>query len=294
MSRDAWDVLASAATVFAADADDPVTAAIATSGVEVAVLSADTAEQRARALVESAEHAPVVWIGSPDADPGLTDALAGELTRLEQPPSIEVLVASWDLPGARMLDAVAVMDTLRSPGGCPWDAEQTHASLSKYLLEEAHEAVEAIEADDSEHLAEELGDVLLQVLFHARIAAESDAGFDIDDVAAGLVAKMLRRHPHVFADGEASSPEEVEAAWETIKAEEKPERDRADLLAGIPVSLSTLLIADKVLARAERRGTPVALDGDDIGSRLLHLVASARESGQSADALLRARLRAVT
>jgi len=116
------------------------------------------------------------------------------------------------------------MDRLRSPGGCPWDAEQTHESLAKYLLEEAEETVEAIESGDRSHLAEELGDVLLQVLFHARVAedAEDEAErFDVDDVAAGLVAKLVRRHPHVFADGDASTPEEVEAAWARIKAEEK-------------------------------------------------------------------------
>ena len=127
-------------------------------------------------------------------------------------------------PHPALLDAVAVMDRLRSPGGCPWDAKQTHESLAKYLVEEAAETVEAIESGDRRHLAEELGDVLLQVLFHARVAEdatdEADV-FDIDDVAGGLVAKLVRRHPHVFADGDASTPEEVEEAWARIKAEEK-------------------------------------------------------------------------
>ncbi len=99
------------------------------------------------------------------------------------------------------------MDRLRSPGGCPWDAEQTHDSLAPYLVEEVYETIDAIESGDMAHLAEELGDVLLQVVFHSRVAAEAADGFDIDDVAGHLVEKLVRRHPHVFADGDASSPE---------------------------------------------------------------------------------------
>lgn len=260
LTRDAWDVLSRADRVLAIDLDDPTPAALVSSGIEVEALVAEP-DSLARDLAQSALSSRTVWVGSPDADPGLTDALAAELTRLPDPPEVEVLVASWDVPGARLLDAVAVMDQLRSPGGCPWDAEQTHESLTKYLLEEAHETVEAIEVGDREHLAEELGDVLLQVLFHARIAAEHpEAPFDVDDVAAGLVGKLVRRHPHVFADGDASSPEDVERAWEQIKADEKPTRDAADLLAGIPASLPLPLVVDKVRARVRRRGADPALD----------------------------------
>ena len=111
----------------------------------------------------------------------------------------EVVDGAADPPGARLLDVVAVMDRLRSPGGCPWDAEQTHASLRPYLLEEAYEAYAAIEDGDADGLREELGDVLLQVVFHARLAEEADPPWSVDDVAAGLVAKLVRRHPHVFA-----------------------------------------------------------------------------------------------
>ncbi|GGB48122.1 nucleoside triphosphate pyrophosphohydrolase [Flexivirga endophytica] len=296
MSRDAWTALEHADRVLAADIEDPLPAAIAASGIEVTAMPFDSAAAAARTLVGSAASGSVLWVGSPDADPGLTDALAEELTRLDEPPQIEVLVGSWDLPGARLLDAVAVMDALRSPGGCPWDAEQTHRSLAKYLLEEAHETVEAIETDDAEHIAEELGDVLLQVLFHARIAADEDPGYDIDDVAAGLVEKLIRRHPHVFADGAASTPEEVEQSWEQIKAAEKTDRDEDDLLAGIPASLSPLLIAEKLLTRAHRRGIHLSFgdgtdDKADLGGRLLALVAEARAAGSSADAVLRATLR---
>lgn len=294
LSRDAWRALEDADRVLASDLEDPLPAAIAVSGIDVVEMPYDSAADAARSLVGATASGPVLWVGSPDADPGLTDALAEELTRLDEPPQIEVLVGSWDLPGARLMDAVAVMDALRSPGGCPWDAEQTHQSLAKYLLEEAHETVEAIETGDSEHVAEELGDVLLQVLFHARIAADEDPGFDIDDVAGALVEKLIRRHPHVFSDGDASTPDEVERSWEQIKAAEKSDRDEDDLLAGIPVSLSPLLIAEKVLTRADRRGIQLSYDGKaDLGGRLLALVAEARAGGTSADAALRAIVRQI-
>ena len=294
MSRDAWTALEAADRVFAADLEDPLPAALEASGITVTAMRYDSPADAARALVGATQSGPVLWVGSPDADPGLTDALAEELTRLEEPPQIEVLVGSWDLPGARLMDAVAVMDALRSPGGCPWDAEQTHESLAKYLLEEAHETVEAIETGDAEHLAEELGDVLLQVLFHARIGADEDPGFTIDDVAGALVEKLIRRHPHVFADGDASTPDEVERSWEQIKATEKADRDEDDLLAGIPVSLSSLLIAEKVLTRADRRAIPLAYDDKtELGGRLLALVAEARATGASADAALRSVLRQI-
>ena len=294
LSRDAWTALESAERVLTADPDDPVPAAVAASGIDVVAAPYDSAADGARALVATATERSVVWISSPDADPGLTDAIAEELTRLEDPPQIEVLVGSWDVPGARLLDAVAVMDALRSPGGCPWDAEQTHESLAKYLLEEAHETVEAIETGDTEHVAEELGDVLLQVLFHARISADEDPGYTIDDVASQLVDKLIRRHPHVFGDGDATTPDEVEQSWERIKAAEKSDRDEGDLLAGIPASLSPLLIAEKVLTRADRRGIQLSYDERaDLGTRLLTLVAQARADGVSADAALRATLRTI-
>lgn len=225
LSRSAWYAVESASVRFCRDASEPVVEAVAESGLPVETVGAElTAPELARLLVDRAAGSDVVWLGSSDADPGLTDAIASEVSRLEVPPEVEVVVGSWDVPGSRLLDAVAVMDRLRSPGGCPWDAKQTHESLATYLTEEAGEAVEAIESGDRQHLAEELGDVLLQVLFHARVAedaADEADMFDIDDVAGGLVAKLVRRHPHVFADGEASTPEEVEEAWARIKAEEK-------------------------------------------------------------------------
>jgi tetrapyrrole methylase family protein/MazG family protein len=133
------------------------------------------------------------------------------------------------VPGAELLDAVAVMDRLRSPGGCPWDAEQTHASLLQYLVEECYELYDAIEKDDRAAMREELGDVLLQVAFHARVAAEAppERRFDVDDVAGDLVDKLVRRHPHVFGDAEARTASDVNRQWERIKADE-----RKDLAAG--------------------------------------------------------------
>ena len=145
----------------------------------------------------------VVWLSGVDGDPGLAEQVATAVLRAsdlgQEPPEVEVLLGSWDIPGARLLDLVAVMDRLRSPGGCPWDAEQTHESLVTYLLEEAYETVESVETGDRDGLREELGDLLLQVVFHARIAEEDASDpWGVDEVAAGIVAKLVSRHPHVF------------------------------------------------------------------------------------------------
>ena len=156
-------------------------------------------------------------------------------------------------PGERLLELVSVMDRLRSPGGCPWDARQTHESLVEYLIEEAYETVEAIEESDRDGLREELGDLLLQVVFHARIAAEDpNEPWTIDDVADGIVAKLVSRHPHVFAGAAADTAEEVEANWHAMKAKEK---GRASVTDGIPSALPSLVHAGKG-ALAERRRWP--------------------------------------
>ncbi|MCU1690095.1 MAG: MazG family protein, partial [Jatrophihabitantaceae bacterium] len=163
------------------------------------------------------------------------------------------------MSGADELErAIEVMDRLRSPGGCPWDADQTHASLAKYLVEETYEVLEAIELDDPALLREELGDVLLQVLFHARLAQERTDGsaFSIDDVAGDLADKLIRRHPHVFAADAAAAPngisaDEVNARWEAQKAAEKARTSVAD---GVPMGLPALSLAGKLAARAVRAG----------------------------------------
>ncbi len=156
LTREAWRALERAEAVVCREVAEPMPAAIAEAGIEVHPMGFRAAPQLARELVDRAVAEHVVWIGSADADLGLSDAIAAEVSRLEDPPEVEVLIASWDVPGSRLLDLVAVMDRLRSPGGCPWDAEQTHDSLVKYLIEEAHEAAEAIESGDRGHMVEEL------------------------------------------------------------------------------------------------------------------------------------------
>ncbi|WP_228389430.1 MazG family protein [Cumulibacter manganitolerans] len=191
--------------------------------------------------------------------------------------------------------AVRVMDRLRSPGGCPWDAQQTHRSLAKYLLEEAYEAVDAIGGSDPEHLKEELGDVLLQVLFHARIAQESADGFDIDDVADALSDKLERRHPHVFGDTQVSGADEVDANWEQIKA---AEQQRTGTYEGLVWGAPSLAVAAAALRRAARAGEDlqVARDGaeGEVAADLLAVVRRAGELGVDAETALRGALRAAT
>jgi tetrapyrrole methylase family protein/MazG family protein len=153
--------------------------------------------------------------------------------------------------GSRLLDLVRVVARLRGPDGCPWDRAQTHRSLRRHLLDEAYELLDAIEDGDPGRLKEELGDVLLQAVFHAQMAADEDA-FDIDDVAEVEVEKLIRRHPHVFADVDAHTPEQVYANWERIKAEEQAGERRID--AEIPSALPALLAAQKVQRRAAGRG----------------------------------------
>ena len=199
------------------------------------------------------------------------------------------------LDGVRSL--VEVMDRLRSPGGCPWDARQTNRSLVEYLVEEAYETVEAIELEDRAGLREELGDLLLQVVFHARIAEEDpDDPWDLDDVARGIAEKLVRRHPHVFAGDTVDSAEQVERRWHERKAEEK---GRSSVTDGIPESLPALLWAGKLVARSEgldaeipRAAEGEALvagmaDEDELGELLLGAVAAARSRGWDAESAVR-------
>lgn len=201
------------------------------------------------------------------------------------------------------------MDLLRSPGGCPWDAEQTHESLVPFALEEAHEVAEAIEAGDRVGMREELGDLLLQVVFHARLAEEHESDpFDLDDVARGAAAKLVRRHPHVFDDADQGADvhaaDDVHARWERIK---KAEKQRTSVLEGIPLAQGALARGQKVVSRARRAGLAVdadaaarrhvteAPDERDVraafGARLLLMVAEADAAGVDAEAALRAALR---
>lgn len=182
--------------------------------------------------------------------------------------------------GEPLLEFLEVMRRLRAE--CAWKAGQTHRSLARYLLEETHETLEAIDTGDADHLREELGDLLLQVYFHAVIAEESGE-FTIDDVAADVIAKMVRRNPHVFGSAPGGSPAEINEVWESVKAAEK---QRTSVTDGLPPGLPALLYADKVLDRLERAGQRPA-PGDDLGGRLLALVAEARADGVDPEQALR-------
>ena len=184
---------------------------------------------------------------------------------------------------------IAVMDTLRAE--CPWDRVQTHRSLVPYLVEETCETVEAIESGDPEHLREELGDLLLQTVFHAKLASEAADGFDIDDVAAGIADKLIARHPHVFAADEA--PEDLHGVWEQRKAVEKR---RTSALEGIPEQLSALSRASKTIGRARSHRVPLAfpveeITASDVGAQILTLVARAQAHGIDAEQAVRAAVR---
>ena len=215
----------------------------------------------------------------------------------EAPPGAQVVDGAPEPPGARLLDVVAVMDRLRSPGGCPWDAEQTHSSLRGYLLEEAHEAYDAIVDDDPVAMREELGDVLLQVAFHARVAAEGAPGrrFDVDDVAGDLVDKLVRRHPHVFGDAGPRDVAQVEAGWEEIKKAEKQRRSPTE---GVSRSQPAASWGAALVRRAGRAGlaTPApaelgAASPEELGERLLTVVAAATARGWDVEDALREAVR---
>lgn len=184
---------------------------------------------------------------------------------------------------------VEVMDRLRAE--CPWDRVQTHRSLVPYLVEETCETVEAIESGDTEHLREELGDLLLQTVFHAKLASEAPDGFDLDDVAAGIADKLIARHPHVFAD--ERPPEDLHGVWEQRKAREK---SRTSALDGIPEQLSALSRAAKVIGRTRSHRVPVDLPDEpataqDIGTQILALVARGQAHGIDAEQATRDALR---
>jgi XTP/dITP diphosphohydrolase len=196
-------------------------------------------------------------------------------------------------------ELIAVMSRLRAPGGCPWDADQTHESLVPYLVEETYELIEAIETGDRDVMLEELGDVLYQVLFHADIAAHTPGeGFDIQDVAERMTRKMVGRHPHVFGGGlTAETAEEVAGFWDELKKQEKP--DRTSVLDGVPLGMPALALADKLLGRAQKAGLPARSGAggvrfgseDELGPLLLGIVATAKAQGLDAERALRGALR---
>jgi|SRR5215469_1402970 len=200
-------------------------------------------------------------------------------------------------PGAGLAELAAVMHRLRRE--CPWDARQTHESLAPHLLEETYEALEALEDGDPAALREELGDVLLQVFFHAEIASEQadGTGYTIDDVARGIAAKLIRRHPHVFGDVSVSGAEEVKQNWDAIKAAERQAKDGdpGSVLDGVPFGQPALALAAQLQRRAARAGAPAelaSLVGSQIGAELFALVARARAADLDPELELRAAARA--
>jgi XTP/dITP diphosphohydrolase len=273
LSWPAWQALRSAPVVTAAES--PQLPFLREAGVDVTVVDGLSVEQLHD---RAAGGGTVVWLTTGDADAELVRA-AG-IRAVTSGVRVEQVHGSYDGPGFRLLDVVAVMDRLRSPGGCPWDAAQTHASLLPYLLEEAYEACQAIEDGNLADLREEMGDVLLQVAFHARLAEEGDAPWSIDDVAGDLVDKLVRRHPHVFAGGSA---DDLEGSWESLKAAEK---GRTSVTDGVPLAQPALSLAAKLQRRAVRLGAPVPPAGG-LGGELWGLVARCRDEGLDPEAELR-------
>jgi XTP/dITP diphosphohydrolase len=296
----AWSALHAASRVLVSSGAHPLIPALTAAGVAPVVADAPAdAGSLAEFLSSSCVDGSIVWLAPQGCvvDPAL-------LSRLTVP--YQVLDGSHDLPGAHLLDLVSIMDTLRV--SCPWDREQTHSSLLRYLLEEAYEAAETIEDGDLAALREEIGDVMFQAFFHARIAAErptEDGGFTIDDVADTLAAKLVRRHPHVFGSVSVSSAADVNANWEEIKKAERAAKaqataatglaagaDEPSVLDGVPFGQPALSLAAQLQRRAQRAGITVPTDGaDSVGDALMGLVARAREAGLDPELELRAAAR---
>jgi XTP/dITP diphosphohydrolase len=337
LSARAWDALRGARCVLTGWPEHPQLPALAEAGIDCLVVAESDPGSLARLLDQEASAAApgsVAWLAAPDgwlAAPGSRPAVGGDPAGADggRPglldghhaegallaalgalpgggPEVELLPGSYDLPGARLLDLVATMDTLRV--NCPWDAKQTHETLAPHLIEESYEALEALEDGDQAALREELGDVLLQVAFHARVAAErtDGTGYTIDDVADGIVAKLVRRHPHVFGTVEVSGADEVKQNWDAIKAAERASADGTpgSALDGVPFGQPALALAAQLQRRAERSGVPAGLiaaaapddegtpaPGDEaavLGEQLFLLVERARAAGLDPELELRA------
>ncbi|MFE7778008.1 nucleoside triphosphate pyrophosphohydrolase [Streptomyces sp. NPDC057445] len=285
LSWPAWQTLRAADRVLCADDGHPQLPYLREAGVGVEI-AAPTAQE----LVDAtAAGRTVVVLAVGEGDRALTDGLARMAgSGRVQMPDLELLPGSYDLPGARLLDLVQVMDRIRRE--CPWSSQQTHKGLAKYGIEEAYELVEAIEDGDRDELREELGDVLLQVVFHARIAQEdAEEPFSIDDVAGTIVDKLIHRHPHVFGDEHAETPEDVKAHWLRTKAVEK---QRDSLTDGVPLGQPGLALAAKLASRVRTAGLDVSMPaGDGIGYELLAMAVRAEAEGHDPEAALRAAAR---
>jgi XTP/dITP diphosphohydrolase len=333
LTLNAWDTLRGAARVLCGRPEHPQLPALAEAGIAceiVAAMASDAALARVLADAAAQADGPVVWLAGGPARAALgtgtgtgpsddAGALLSALRELgPRGPATAVLRGSADLPGARLLDLVATMEILRAE--CPWDAKQTHESLAPHLLEEPYEALEALENGDHRALREELGDVLMQVIFHAKVASERDdgTGYSVDDVADGIVTKLVRRHPHVFADVTVSGADEVKQNWDAIKRAERAEKAApgdapSSALDGVPFGQAALALAAQLQRRAERAGVPEEVMGAGgtagapvpeagknaaaadtaarIGDSLFTLVAVARAAGVDPEMELRSAAR---
>lgn len=291
LTLDEWDSLTACDTVLFETRGHPLETRLAKAGVDTAPLDGDldptrdgvalVAQPDSSLVVDLARAGAVISVGAARPPDDLTAAHGARIGRR----------------AARSLGELAlVMARLRGPDGCPWDHEQTHESLQVHLLEEAHEVLEAIDRGHTgPELEEELGDLLLQVVFHAQMA-DDDGRFDIDGVARRLVAKLVNRHPHVFGDTSVAGASEVVANWETIKASEKETRSGPfdDIPAGLPALMAAhktqkraAALAPEISASDARTRVDAALANGDIGDALFWLVALARAAGIDAEGALR-------
>lgn len=286
LSWPAWQALHGANRVLCREPGHPQLPYLREAGVEVTAGVLPSA----RELVDAcAAGGSVVVLAGAEGEPTLTDELAGIAGsgREAALPELELLPGSYDLPGARLLDLVQVMDRIRAQ--CPWTGERTHEDLVKYGIEEMYELVEAIEEDDRGALCEELGDVLLQVVFHARIAEDDTSEpFGVDDVAGLLVEKLIHRHPHVFGEESAQSAEDVREHWRRTKETEK---QRSSVTEGVPLGQPALALAAKLAGRARAAGITEPVPGEGVGYDLLALARQAEAAGTDPESALRAAAR---
>ncbi|MEX0658777.1 MAG: nucleoside triphosphate pyrophosphohydrolase [Egibacteraceae bacterium] len=226
-------------------------------------VSPGAARQAERVVALAEQHGEVAYLFGPGDDEPFTRTLGMEAARAGV--EVEMVYFALAPKGARLLDLVRVQEQLLAPDGCPWDREQTHESLLRYAVEEVYELAEAVTAGDASGIREELGDVLLQVVFHAQLAEQSEhpgERFTIDDVAGGIADKLVRRHPHVFGDAQATTASSVMASWEELKAAEKPERD--GVFDGVVAAQPALGYVGKLQSRAARAGFDWEHDADAV------------------------------
>ncbi|MDQ3537792.1 MAG: nucleoside triphosphate pyrophosphohydrolase [Actinomycetota bacterium] len=274
----AWSALMSSDLVLLGTADHPFVAHLAMAELRYEVvedagagalsradlLSGLTPADKAKAtsIVDRVRaEGEVVYLFGTGDDDGFTRTLGMEAARAGV--EVEVVYFGVRPPGTRLLELVRIEQRLLAPGGCPWDREQDHRSLARYAVEEVYELLEAIESGDRDAIREELGDVLLQVVFHAQLASkdsEAAQSFDIDDVAADIIAKLVRRHPHVFGDTQVAGSADVVANWEQLKAAEKPERSGP--FDGVPAAQPALAYVEKLQSRAAGLGFDWDLDAE--------------------------------